>query len=71
MLQIASLFRKFPRIFILKCLVMFVLSFDSFKINTNDVDDHEYMKVSILGGRQYVMKEPLTSLPKARIQLRL
>lgn len=29
------------------------------------------MKVSILGGRQYVMKEPLTSLPKSRIQLRL
>ncbi|KAI8034151.1 hypothetical protein M5D96_013113 [Drosophila gunungcola] len=41
-----------------------------FKINTNDVDDHEYMKLSILGGRQYVMKEPLTSLPKSRIQLR-
>ncbi|XP_034478608.1 putative fatty acyl-CoA reductase CG5065 isoform X1 [Drosophila innubila] len=41
-----------------------------FKINTNDVDDYEYMKVSILGGRQYVMKEPLTSLPKARIHLR-
>ncbi|ALC42317.1 CG30427 [Drosophila busckii] len=41
-----------------------------FKINTNDVDDYEYMKISILGGRQYVMKEPLTSLPKARIQLR-
>ncbi|XP_030557717.1 putative fatty acyl-CoA reductase CG5065 isoform X5 [Drosophila novamexicana] len=42
----------------------------NFKINTNDVDDYEYMKISILGGRQYVMKEPLTSLPKARIQLR-
>ncbi|XP_070134940.1 putative fatty acyl-CoA reductase CG5065 isoform X1 [Drosophila bipectinata] len=41
-----------------------------FKINTDDVDDYEYMKVSILGGRQYVMKEPLTSLPKSRIQLR-
>lgn len=45
--------------------------FYSFKINTDDVDDYEYMKVSILGGRQYVMKEPLTSLPKSRIQLRL
>ncbi|XP_034107982.1 putative fatty acyl-CoA reductase CG5065 isoform X2 [Drosophila albomicans] len=42
----------------------------NFKINTNDVDDYEYMKMSILGGRQYVMKEPLTSLPKSRIQLR-
>ncbi|XP_032590859.1 putative fatty acyl-CoA reductase CG5065 isoform X1 [Drosophila grimshawi] len=41
-----------------------------FKINTNDVDDYEYMKISILGGRQYVLKEPLTSLPKSRIQLR-
>ncbi|XP_022224530.2 putative fatty acyl-CoA reductase CG5065 isoform X1 [Drosophila obscura] len=41
-----------------------------FKINSDDIDDFEYMKHSILGGRQYVMKEPLTSLPKARIQLR-
>ncbi|XP_017018975.1 putative fatty acyl-CoA reductase CG5065 isoform X1 [Drosophila kikkawai] len=41
-----------------------------FRINTDDVDDYEYMKGSILGGRQYVMKEPLTSLPKSRIQLR-
>ncbi|EDW72408.1 uncharacterized protein Dwil_GK20734 [Drosophila willistoni] len=42
----------------------------NFKINTDDVDDYEYLKISMLGGRQYVMKEPLTSLPKARIQLK-
>ncbi|TDG46437.1 hypothetical protein AWZ03_007211 [Drosophila navojoa] len=41
-----------------------------FKINTDDVDDYEYLKTSILGGRQYVMKEPMTSLPRSRIQLR-
>lgn len=50
---------------------IFILYSNSFKINTNDVDDYEYLKMSILGGRQYVMKEPLTSLPKARIQLHL
>jgi fatty acyl-CoA reductase len=38
------------------------------------VDDDmvvEYLKNAMLGGRQYILKEPLSSLPKARIQLKL
>lgn len=34
-------------------------------------DIEEYMKSCILGGRQYCLKEPLTSLPKARVQLKM
>lgn len=34
------------------------------------IDVAEYMKRSILGGRQYCLKEPLTTLPKARMQLK-
>ncbi|XP_065369886.1 putative fatty acyl-CoA reductase CG5065 isoform X2 [Calliphora vicina] len=41
-----------------------------FKINTDDIDDSEYLKNCILGGRQYVVKEPLSTLPKARVQLK-
>ncbi|XP_067631168.1 putative fatty acyl-CoA reductase CG5065 isoform X1 [Eurosta solidaginis] len=41
-----------------------------FKIEMNDVDDYEYLRTCILGGRQYVMKEPLSSLPRARTQLK-
>lgn len=46
--------------------------YDMFFIDSESVkDDYEYLKTSILGGRQYCLKEPLSSLPKARIQLRL
>ncbi|XP_037820920.1 uncharacterized protein LOC119609941 [Lucilia sericata] len=41
-----------------------------FKINTEDIDDSDYLKSCILGGRQYVVKEPLCTLPKARVQLK-
>lgn len=34
-------------------------------------DDLEYLKNAMLGGRQYILKEPLSSLPKARIQIKL
>jgi fatty acyl-CoA reductase len=34
-------------------------------------DDMEYLKNAMLGGRQYILKEPLSSLPKARIQIKL
>lgn len=34
------------------------------------IDTKEYMKRSILGGRQYCLKEPLSSIPKARIQMK-
>jgi len=36
----------------------------------DEIDLVEYMKRSLLGGRQYCLKEPLTTLPKARMQLR-
>ncbi|XP_055837529.1 putative fatty acyl-CoA reductase CG5065 isoform X1 [Episyrphus balteatus] len=41
-----------------------------FKMNTDDLDELEYMKHSFLGGRQYVMKEPPSSLPRSRSQLK-
>lgn len=31
----------------------------------------EYLKNCILGGRQYCLKEPLSSLPKARVQIKM
>jgi len=31
----------------------------------------DYLRDSLLGGRQYCLKEPLSSLPKARIQLKI
>lgn len=42
-----------------------------FNMNTEEVEQIEYLKRCILGGRQYCLKEPLTSLPKARLQLKL
>lgn len=39
-------------------------------MDTDSIDDEEYLKVGILGGRQYIMKEPLSTLPKARKQLK-
>lgn len=40
-------------------------------MDTSDIDDVEYLKRTVLGGRQYCLKEPLTTLPKARRQLKL
>lgn len=34
-------------------------------------DIEEYMKNCVLGGRQFCLKEPLTSLPKARVMLNM
>jgi fatty acyl-CoA reductase len=42
-----------------------------FNMNTEEVDAIEYLKTVILGGRQYCLKEPLSTLPKARMQLKL
>lgn len=42
-----------------------------FNMNTEEVEAIEYLKDVILGGRQYCLKEPLSTLPKARIQLKL
>lgn len=40
-------------------------------MDTDGIPDIEYLKRSILGGRQYCLKEPLTTLPKARRQLKV
>lgn len=37
----------------------------------NTGDEREYLKTSLLGGRQYCLKDPLSTLPKARIQLKM
>lgn len=39
-------------------------------MNTEKVETNEYLKDVILGGRQYCLKEPLSTLPKARMQLK-
>ncbi|CAO1377106.1 unnamed protein product [Diamesa serratosioi] len=36
-----------------------------------DADEYIYIRRCILGGRQYCMKEPLSTIPKARIQLKM
>lgn len=40
-----------------------------FPIDESKIDVDQLMLDGLLGGRQYCLKEPLTSLPKARIQL--
>lgn len=42
-----------------------------FHTHTESVNAAEYMKTIILGGRQYALKEPLSTLPKARIQIKV
>lgn len=42
-----------------------------FNMNTEEVEGHKYLKNCILGGREFCLKEPLSSLPKARLQLKL
>lgn len=42
-----------------------------FNMNTEDIEEKEYLKDCILGGRQYCLKEPLSTLKKARIQLKV
>ncbi|XP_059620438.1 putative fatty acyl-CoA reductase CG5065 [Phlebotomus argentipes] len=42
----------------------------TFTMDMDTVENVEYLKKVILGGRQYCLKEPLTSLPKARMQLK-
>lgn len=41
-----------------------------FNMDKDSVEIKEYMMNSILGGRQYCLKEPLSTIPKARIQLK-
>ncbi|XP_062545047.1 putative fatty acyl-CoA reductase CG5065 isoform X2 [Armigeres subalbatus] len=44
--------------------------FELFDMDIDKIDTKDYLKRIILGGRQYCLKEPLTSLPKARMQLK-
>ena len=41
-----------------------------FNANTEEVEEKEYLKNCILGGRQFCLKEPLSTMPKARFQLK-
>lgn len=38
-----------------------------FPMNLAEIEDNEYIKRCILGGRQYCLKEPLSTLPRARV----
>jgi alcohol-forming fatty acyl-CoA reductase len=45
-----------------------------FFIDTEAVPDSfedEFLKNTFLGGRQYCLKEPMSSIPKARIQMKM
>lgn len=41
-----------------------------FNLDKESVEIKEYMLNGLLGGRQYCLKEPLSSIPKARMQLK-
>ena len=43
---------------------------EAFSVDTEHVESVAYMKDTILGGRQFCLKEPLSTLPKARMQLK-
>lgn len=42
-----------------------------FPIAMDKPDFETYMKNCLLGARQYYLKEPLSALPKARVQLKM
>lgn len=44
---------------------------ETFYTSTIGIDNEEYLKQCILGGRQFCLKEPLSTLPKARFQLKM
>lgn len=49
-------------------------NFYRFYMNTKSIENEnelDYLRITLLGGRQYCLKEPLSTLPKARIQLKL
>lgn len=48
--------------------------YEMFFIDTGAVPEEmedEFLRNCLLGGRQYVFKEPLSTIPKARIQMRM
>ena len=44
---------------------------EMFNMDPERIDVVKYLKKVILGGRQYCLKEPLSTLPKARIQMKM
>lgn len=51
-----------------------ILNDEDIKIFPTEIDKMDvlnYLKDAWLGGRQYCLKEPLSTLPKARIQLKM
>lgn len=43
-----------------------------FCIDTKNIGDtHEYLKISLIGGRQYCARDPLSTIPKAKIIYRM
>lgn len=44
--------------------------YELFDMDVDRIDTKDYIRRIVLGGRQYCMKEPLSTLPKARIQLK-
>lgn len=44
---------------------------EMYSLDFHAITPEEFMKISILGGRQYVMKEDLSSLPRCRIQMKM
>lgn len=44
---------------------------DMFLIDSECVDVQEYLKLSMVGGRQYCARDPLSTIPKAKIIVRV
>lgn len=48
--------------------------YEMFFIDSKNVPDSfedEYLRNCLLGGRQYVLKEPLSTIPRARLQMKM
>lgn len=46
--------------------------YEMFKIDSkNNGEEYEYLKSIVLGARQFCLKDPLSTIPKARIQLKM
>lgn len=43
----------------------------SFSVDTNQVESVAYMTDTVLGGRIFCLKEPMSTMPKAKMQLKL
>jgi fatty acyl-CoA reductase len=44
---------------------------EMFFLNPEDIDDDEFIANTVLGARQYCLKEPLSSLPRCRRNLKM